>query len=64
MIVLVSSEEKEGRHAKLLHIHPYENVLDRLWEEQTTSLTGRWLVELPGEEVLPHLVKQEERETR
>jgi hypothetical protein len=40
-IVLVLSEEKEGRQAKLLHVHPYENVLDRFGEEQTTSLAGR-----------------------
>lgn len=62
--VLVSSKEKESCQANLLHIHPYEDVLDRLREEQTASLASRWLIELPSKGVLPGLIEQEERETR
>lgn len=31
--VFVLREEKEGRQANLLDIHPYKNVLDRLGKE-------------------------------
>lgn len=63
MAVLVSGKEEEGSQANLLYVHPHKDVLDGLGEEQTTSLTGRCLIELPSEEILPHLVEQEERET-
>ena len=62
--VFVLREEEEGGQANLLDIHAYKNVLDCLGEEQATGLTGRRLIKLPGEGVLPCLIEHEERETR
>ena len=57
--VLVLRQEEQRRETDLLDVHPDENVLHRLREEQSTGLSSRRLVELPEEEVLPEEVEED-----
>ena len=56
--------EKEQRcHADLLNVQPDEDVLDRLWKEQSAGVARPRHFVHPGEEVLVQEEEQEERET-
>ncbi len=60
-LVVLSKEEQSGE-TDLLEVHADKDVLDRAGEEHAARLADLLSVELPDEEVLVHLVEQEERD--
>jgi hypothetical protein len=52
-------EEEQGTETELLDIHPNEQVLNRLWEEQASCVSRGRLRVLVKEEVLVEEVEKE-----
>lgn len=56
------SDEEERSETNLLDVKTNKHVLDGLWEEQASSISRSWLVQLPEEEVLPYKIEQAKRD--